>query len=175
MLLAAVAQTYRLKRKLLVDTAVIDESNATIDVGATDVLESPGVESRGGVRALTFDLQCGPGTNILIRAVFPEPSIAGTREIRGRSYVVIRDGDRRVYVGLIGRPDAVSLIDDRFEPATLTVAAGTTVKWVNNGKHLHTVTSEAGRLRDSRQSRKSRMCARLMSPELPRRGSPCMR
>lgn len=39
----------------------------------------------------------------------------------------------------------ISLTDDRFDPPTLTVAAGTTVRWVNNGQHLHTVTSEAGR------------------------------
>jgi len=39
----------------------------------------------------------------------------------------------------------VSMTDDRFDPPTLTVASGTTVRWVNNGKHVHTVTSEAGR------------------------------
>src|SRR5438105_6059528 len=46
LLLAAVAQSYRLKRKLLVDTAVIDESNATIDVGATQRVEPRQTDAR---------------------------------------------------------------------------------------------------------------------------------
>jgi plastocyanin len=39
----------------------------------------------------------------------------------------------------------VGLYDNRFEPATLTVAPGTTVRWTNYGRHRHTVTSSAGR------------------------------
>jgi plastocyanin len=38
----------------------------------------------------------------------------------------------------------VGLYDNRFEPATLTVPAGTTVRWTNHGQHKHTVTSDAG-------------------------------
>jgi plastocyanin len=38
----------------------------------------------------------------------------------------------------------VGLRDDRFEPAALTVAPGTTVRWMNHGQHKHTVTSTAG-------------------------------
>jgi plastocyanin len=38
----------------------------------------------------------------------------------------------------------VGLHDNRFEPATLTVPAGTTVRWTNHGQHKHTVTSDAG-------------------------------
>ncbi len=30
-----------------------------------------------------------------------------------------------------------------FAPATLTITVGTTVKWTNNGKALHTTTSDA--------------------------------
>jgi plastocyanin len=36
----------------------------------------------------------------------------------------------------------VGLRDNRFDPMTLTVSAGTTVRWANNGKHHHTVTSD---------------------------------
>ena len=39
---------------------------------------------------------------------------------------------------------AVGISDDRFDPPTLTVEAGTTVRWTNNGGHTHTVTSDAG-------------------------------
>src|SRR5947209_8272242 len=35
--------------------------------------------------------------------------------------------------------------DDRFDPPTLTVAPGTTVKWTNAGKHPHTVTDRGGK------------------------------
>jgi plastocyanin len=38
----------------------------------------------------------------------------------------------------------VTLADNRFEPATITVAPGTTVRWVNYGSHKHTVTSATG-------------------------------
>jgi plastocyanin len=38
----------------------------------------------------------------------------------------------------------VTLADNRFEPATITIAPGTTVRWVNNGSHKHTVTSATG-------------------------------
>jgi len=35
----------------------------------------------------------------------------------------------------------VGMYDDRFDPPTLTVPSGTTVRWVNNGIRNHTVTS----------------------------------
>jgi plastocyanin len=38
----------------------------------------------------------------------------------------------------------VAASDDKFEPATLTVAPGTTVRWTNKGSHKHTVTSATG-------------------------------
>src|SRR5262249_48649111 len=47
------------------------------------------------------------------------------------------------------QPDAintqsVSITDNAFEPANLTIQTGQTVKWTNNGKHQHTVTSDKG-------------------------------
>jgi plastocyanin len=38
----------------------------------------------------------------------------------------------------------VGLYDNRFEPPTLTVPVGTTVRWTSYGEHRHTVTSDAG-------------------------------
>ncbi len=38
----------------------------------------------------------------------------------------------------------VGLYDNRFDPPTLTVPAGTTVRWTNHGQHKHTVTSDEG-------------------------------
>jgi plastocyanin len=38
----------------------------------------------------------------------------------------------------------VALYDNYFQPSQITVAAGTTVRWVNSGRHQHTVTSDDG-------------------------------
>ena len=38
----------------------------------------------------------------------------------------------------------ISMTDDMFTPKNITVRAGTTIKWVNNGVHPHTVTAEDG-------------------------------
>jgi len=40
---------------------------------------------------------------------------------------------------------SVGAKDDSFDPATLNVQVGTTVRWTNNGKHPHTVTSNDGK------------------------------
>jgi plastocyanin len=43
-----------------------------------------------------------------------------------------------------GKAAEVGLSDNRFDPPTLTVPAGTTVRWVNRGQHKHTVTADKG-------------------------------
>ena len=40
--------------------------------------------------------------------------------------------------------EAVKILDGSFEPADFEVKAGTTVKWINDGKKPHTVTSDKG-------------------------------
>lgn len=48
-------------------------------------------------------------------------------------------------VRLQARPEntaEVGLYDNHFQPATLTVAPGTTVFWTNHGQHQHTITSD---------------------------------
>lgn len=39
---------------------------------------------------------------------------------------------------------SVSIIDNSFDPGSITVAAGTTVVWTNNGANPHTVTADDG-------------------------------
>jgi plastocyanin len=39
----------------------------------------------------------------------------------------------------------VAVYDNRFEPATVNVQPGTTVRWVNRGQHTHTITSNDNR------------------------------
>jgi len=41
-------------------------------------------------------------------------------------------------------PASVDIQDFNYLPPTLTVAAGTTVKWINRDEETHTVTSTAG-------------------------------
>lgn len=38
----------------------------------------------------------------------------------------------------------IAVINDRFDPVSVTVAPGTTVKWVNMGKNKHTITADKG-------------------------------
>jgi len=35
----------------------------------------------------------------------------------------------------------VNIYDDYFEPKSITVTKGTTVRWINRGQHLHTAKS----------------------------------
>lgn len=39
---------------------------------------------------------------------------------------------------------AVRMVDNSFQPGTITVAPGTTVVWTNAGRHRHTVTASTG-------------------------------
>ena len=39
---------------------------------------------------------------------------------------------------------SVTIQDFTFSPSTLTIKAGTTVRWTNNGPSAHTTTSDAG-------------------------------
>src|SRR5262245_22361351 len=56
----------------------------------------------------------------------------------GRGGSEYRDPARRVV--------EVGAYDGRgFDPKTITVAQGTTVRWVNHGKETHTVTARDGR------------------------------
>ena len=51
------------------------------------------------------------------------------------------------YASYAAKPSAkaeVSIYDDSFEPDELTIKAGTTVRWTNHAKQIHTVTSNGG-------------------------------
>ena len=50
-------------------------------------------------------------------------------------------------VGAAGRalpPASVDIQDSKYVPQALTVAPGTTVRWINRDEETHTVTSSAG-------------------------------
>jgi FtsP/CotA-like multicopper oxidase with cupredoxin domain len=51
---------------------------------------------------------------------------------------------------------AVSMVDDRFEPALVTISVGMSVTWVNNGRYWHSVAAfdgsfESGRIEPGQQ------------------------
>jgi plastocyanin len=46
--------------------------------------------------------------------------------------------------GQSAAPSSVSMVDYAFNPASMTIAAGTTVTWTNGGTQDHTVTADDG-------------------------------
>jgi plastocyanin len=46
--------------------------------------------------------------------------------------------------GASAQDTTVGIVDFAFEPASLTVSAGSTVTWINNGAVPHTATSDSG-------------------------------
>jgi len=55
-----------------------------------------------------------------------------------------QSGDVGDTTGPSGDTAEVVMIDDRFGPTSLTISAGTTVTWVNNGANVHSVASLDG-------------------------------
>ncbi len=43
-----------------------------------------------------------------------------------------------------GKSITIPIVDNRFTPTTITIAAGTQVRWVNRGQNIHTTTSLDG-------------------------------
>lgn len=41
-------------------------------------------------------------------------------------------------------PRVVRVTENLFEPAELVISVGSTVEWIHEGEHFHTVTSESG-------------------------------
>jgi plastocyanin len=56
--------------------------------------------------------------------------------------VLVGCGDDGEVVLVEGQEARVLAIDNVFEPEDITVAAGTTVRWVNNGRNDHNVIPE---------------------------------
>ena len=52
------------------------------------------------------------------------------------------DGGETVLVE--GEEVRVLAVDNNFQPEDITIAAGTTIRWVNNGRNDHNVLSEDG-------------------------------
>jgi plastocyanin/uncharacterized cupredoxin-like copper-binding protein len=60
----------------------------------------------------------------------------------------------------------IAMVDDRFEPNTLTVPAGTTVTWVNRGADWHSVAAYDGGFESPKLATGERFSVRLDRPGL---------
>ena len=69
-----------------------------------------------------------------------DPEDAGDRPIPDR----VTDGDR---AALRKQTGGVDVVDDSFNPAQITVDAGTQVTWSTSGQNPHTVTADDGSFR----------------------------
>jgi plastocyanin len=58
----------------------------------------------------------------------------------------------------------ITMVDDRFEPTSLTIAAGTTVIWVNKGHDWHSVAAFDGSFESGRIGPGERFSTRLEQP-----------
>ena len=61
-------------------------------------------------------------------------------------------------------PTAVEIHDMRFEPAILTITAGTTVTWLNEDNSPHTVTERGRSFRSSALDTKDRFSYTFAAP-----------
>jgi plastocyanin len=61
----------------------------------------------------------------------------------GRAESQYSSGYQGSQARFVGRAIYVYVQDHSFFPSTITVAPGTVIHWVNMGKHVHTVTSDA--------------------------------
>src|ERR1044071_9876011 len=61
-------------------------------------------------------------------------------------------------------PTAVEIHDMRFEPAVLTIAAGTTVTWLNEDGSPHTVTDQGRVFRSAALDTKDRFSYTFATP-----------
>jgi plastocyanin len=63
-----------------------------------------------------------------------------------------------------GKAVEIAMLDDRFEPTTLTVPAGTRVIWVNKGRDWHSVAAFDGSFESGRVAPGDSFAARLDQP-----------
>lgn len=100
--------------------------------------ESAGACPRRGVRG-GYAVTYSPTVAYYPQPVYPPPGYALQPSITHQSFY-----PPAVAPAASITTAAVALYDNRFEPATITVAPGTTIRWTNSGSHKHTVTSATG-------------------------------
>ena len=84
------------------------------------------------------------GAAIVILLVFASIAVAQSTSDQSTSDQASPDQTGPVQATPVENPVTVNIQDDAFDPATTSIAPGTTVTWVNNDDEAHTVTADDG-------------------------------
>ena len=84
------------------------------------------------------------GAAIVVLLVFASIAVAQSTSDQSTSDQASPDQTGPVQAAPVENPVTVNVQDDAFDPATTSIAPGTTVTWVNNDDEAHTVTADDG-------------------------------
>ena len=84
------------------------------------------------------------GAAIVVLVVFASIAVAQSTSDQSTSDQASPDQTGPVQAAPVQDPVTVNIQDDAFDPATTSIAPGTTVTWVNNDDEAHTVTADDG-------------------------------
>ena len=84
------------------------------------------------------------GAAIVVLLVFASIAVAQSGSDQSTSDQASPDQTGPVQAAPVENPVTVNIQDDAFDPATTSIAPGTTVTWVNNDDEAHTVTADDG-------------------------------
>jgi len=84
------------------------------------------------------------GAAIVVLLVFASIAVAQSTSDQSTSDQASPDQTGPVQAAPVENPVTVNIQDDAFDPATTSIAPGTTVTWVNNDDEAHTVTADEG-------------------------------
>lgn len=84
------------------------------------------------------------GAALVVLLVFASIAVAQSTMDQSTSDQASPDQTGPVQATPVENPVTVNIQDDAFDPATTSIAPGTTVTWVNNDDEAHTVTADDG-------------------------------
>ena len=84
------------------------------------------------------------GAALVVLLVFASIAVAQSTSDQNTSDQASPDQTGPVQAAPVENPVTVNIQDDAFDPATTSIAPGTTVTWVNNDDEAHTVTADDG-------------------------------
>jgi len=84
------------------------------------------------------------GAALVVLLVFASIAVAQSTSDQSTSDQASPDQTGPVQATPVENPVTVNIQDDAFDPATTSIAPGTTVTWVNNDDEAHTVTADDG-------------------------------
>ena len=84
------------------------------------------------------------GAALVVLLVFASIAVAQSTSDENTSDEASPEQTGPVQASPVENPVTVNIQDDAFDPATTSIAPGTTVTWVNNDDEAHTVTADDG-------------------------------